>query len=285
MPPAPEEPFDQETPWRSALGLRVLSAVVGQVEEKDCQGMELFGDSTWCLSAMKQPGVLGLSYGIEERDMWSEKMSNVFKMPTQLYDCFIPPRQSPPIAGTAPNATQSCQSHPGHCYETQYQAHRICLGPEQKTINGRRYETLAMHLRGRRRLSTHVKIDSEGTEWAVLEQLLASPEDQDKIRTLEMEVHFSFVPEGDSDEAKQMKEQELLEYRAGLMERLLDKFAVTGTNLEVYRQDWRPEEMCPRKSCQEPALHLPRGLSMDQFAISYMHRDLLPPSQRKLAAQ
>ena len=31
-----------------------------------------------------------------------------------------------------------------------------------------------------------------GSEWTVLEQLLASDEDQAKIRTLDMEIHFGF---------------------------------------------------------------------------------------------
>merc|ERR1712217_1178 len=96
-----------------------------------------------------------------------------------------------------------------------------------------------------------------------------------------MEVHFSFVPEGDSDEAMKMEEQALLEHRVRIMERLLERFVVTGSNLEVYREDWRPKEMCPRSSCDEPAIHLPKSLSMDQFAISYLNRDLLPKSSRQ----
>lgn len=140
--------------------------------------------------------MLGLSYGIEERDMWSEKMSNVFRMPTRLYDCFIPPQLSPPIAKTAPNGT-SCQGIQGHCYETPYESFRICLGAKAGNISGRQYVTLQEHLVDRPPLSTHLKIDTEGTEWAILEQFLASPEDQDKVRTLEMEVHFSYQHEGD----------------------------------------------------------------------------------------
>lgn len=275
MPRAKEKPYKTNTKWRSQLGERVLAAVTGQVTEKQCDGFELFGDHTWCLKAMRQKGVLGLSYGIEERDLWSEKMSNVFKMPTRLYDCFIPPRQSPPIAGTAPNGTRSCSSYPGHCYETPYQSFRICLGPEEREIDGRRYTTLEKHLRGRSRLSTHLKIDTEGTEWAILERLLASPEDLDKIRTLEMEVHFSYVPEGDDPEARLLPEQERLERRVRVMERLQERFLVTGTNLEVYRESWHPEKECRRARCNEPAVHLTWGMSVDQFAVSYVHKDLV----------
>lgn len=90
MPRARKNPFKTDTPWRSELGERVLQAVVGRATEEQCDGFELFGDSTWCNRAMRQPGVLGFSYGIEERDLWSEKMSNVFKMETR------PPAGRPP---------------------------------------------------------------------------------------------------------------------------------------------------------------------------------------------
>lgn len=236
LPPGEVQPtWQHETPWRVALGERLLVASVGTLTEEQCDGFELFGDSTWCKKVMKRKGVrvLGLSYGIEERDLWSEKMSNVYGMRTKLFDCFIPPARSPPMAGTAPNGTKDCGRWPGHCYQTAYEPYRVCLGAENKVIHGRKYETLSQHLAGRPRLSTHLKIDSEGTEWAVLEQFLASPADQDRVRTLEMEVHFSYVPEGDDPKARGLSEKARLERRVSVMERLLERFAVSGSGLEA----------------------------------------------------
>jgi len=279
MPRMRKNPFRADTPWRTELGERVLKAVAGSVTEQECDGFELFGDHTWCLRAMREKGVLGFSYGIEERDRWSEMMSNLFKMETRLYDCFIPPERSPPIARTAPNATQSCQGVGYHCYETPYQSFRICLGPEAATKNGRKYETLAQHLDGRPPLSTHLKIDSEGTEWSILERFLESAEEQDKVRTLEMEVHFSFVHEGDSAAVGSQEERELIESRVRILERLLERFACTGTTLEVYQEGWSLDEKCPDSSCEEPPLHLRHGMSMDQFAVSYVNKALLQAKQ------
>jgi hypothetical protein len=261
--------------WREDLGERIVAAVTPYAwAERRCGGFRLFGDSTWCLNAMHGSNVLGLSYGIEERDLWSEMMSNVFHMPTKLYDCFTPPARSPPIAGTAPNGTVSCQGRDDHCYESPYESFRTCLGPEAMRVNSRSYETLQQHLQGRAPLSTHVKIDTEGTEWGVLEQLVASEVDQDKIRTLEMEVHFSYRTEGDRS-SQRMPQKQFLERNAGVLEKLRDKFVVTGSTLEVYREDWHPEKECARH-CVEPAVHIP-SMSVDQFAVSYVHRDLLLP--------
>eukprot|EP00972_Heterocapsa_arctica_P034464 5074451-Heterocapsa_arctica.AAC.1 len=92
----------------------------------------MFGDQTWCMKAMRdREGIIALSFGIEERDLYSEYMSRKFTMPTRLFDCFIEPEKSPPMAGTAPNATGDCDyQNGGHCYESPYESFRVCLGPE-----------------------------------------------------------------------------------------------------------------------------------------------------------
>merc|ERR1719203_2584185 len=97
---------------------------------------------------MKRKDVVGLSFGIEERDLYSEYLSNKFGHRTRLFDCFQQPRDSPPLAGTAPNATQACQWGQGHCYEAPYESYRVCLGPEKTNIEGREFDTL--HNRGPR---------------------------------------------------------------------------------------------------------------------------------------
>ena len=167
-------------------------------------------DMTWCLKAVQTTwgtlqadgGVLGLSYGIEQRDLWSEKMSNLYKVPTRLYDCFQRPDDSPTLGGKAPNATGKCNDEGLHCYETQYQVYEVCSGPETATIKGRKYESLESHLQDRQRLSVHLKIDTEGSEWEVLAWLLSSPDDMNKIRTLDMEVHLGWVADSARSSAR-----------------------------------------------------------------------------------
>ena len=172
---------------------------------------------------------------IEERDLYSEYMSRVYQMPTRLFDCFIETEKSPPMAGTAPNATGPCDPNRGHCYESPYRSFRVCLGPEATVIHGRRYNTLAKELEGRGPLSTHVKIDVEGSEWSILEQLLESDEDQDKVRTLDMEIHFGFRAASERAYDK-WSEKKRLEREISIIERLNVRYIVTGTTLETYRQ-------------------------------------------------
>jgi len=40
----------------------------------------MFGDQTWCMKAMRdRDGIIALSFGIEERDLYSEYMSRVYQ--------------------------------------------------------------------------------------------------------------------------------------------------------------------------------------------------------------
>eukprot|EP00392_Amoebophrya_sp_AT5.2_P006829 g6841.t1 len=148
LPPAPRPyPYTSETAWRVELGERVLRAVTplgnlgncgAQQEQGTGQGFKLFGDSTWCEKAVKVsaetrrriPDLVGLSFGIEERDLWSEKMSTWFEVPTMLFDCYQDPARSPALAGKAPNATKACGEDAGHCYSTAYYPNRLCLGDD-----------------------------------------------------------------------------------------------------------------------------------------------------------
>merc|ERR1719253_1832663 len=43
--------------------------------------------------------------------------------------------------------------------------------------------------------------------------------------------------------------------------------------MEVYRQEWQPEKECGKGGCGEPPIHIP-SMSVDQFAVSYINRDL-----------
>ena len=190
------------------------------------------------------------------------------------------------MAGTAPNATGSCDGgNGGHCYESPYQSFRVCLGPRATVIEGRRYNTLAKELEGRGPLSTHVKIDVEGSEWTILEQLLASDEDQDKIRTLDMEIHFGFRSASERD-YDSWGERKRLEREVSIIEGLHRRFHVTGTTLETYRQGWRPDDDCPQQQCHEPIVHMAGGFSPQMFAVSFVNRKLATvarPTVRPLA--
>ncbi|CAK9008063.1 Uncharacterized protein SCF082_LOCUS9704 [Durusdinium trenchii] len=197
LPPAKVWPYKVKTSWRIDLGQRILKAVTPQITEEMCEGFHLFGDVTWCQKAFTAPptALVGLSYGIEERDIWSELMSQK-GLHTKLYDCFIPPDKSTPISGKAPNGTKKCKGVENKpCYSATYESYRICLGAEAKVEEGRRFETLLPHLTPYPPLSVHLKIDTEGSEWTVLEQLMESPE-KSKIRTLDMEVHFGWDNQG-----------------------------------------------------------------------------------------
>lgn len=289
LPPANVWPYETRTPWKLELGERLLVAVTPAIGEGPCGGFELFGDQSWCRKALpsqsSQPGILGLSFGIEERDMWSETFSNQFKTPTKVFDCFIPLEKSPPMSGTAPNATghAGCEGKAredrhlsfSHCYETAYWPVRACLGSNSETLEGRTYETLDTHLRGRQPLSAHVKIDVDGSEWSVLERLIASDEDMDKIRTLDMEVHFGFRAGSERRAVEGLDAQGRIQREVKLMEGLLRKFWVTGTTLEVHRMGWTPETDCPKQTCRQPWVHTAGGFSLEQFAISYVNKRLV----------
>lgn len=278
LPPATFWPYKSRTDWRVEYGKRILDAVTPKVKKAECNGFHLYGDVCWCNKAFDQgvaPALLGLSYGIEERDIWSELIS-ARKLRTKLYDCFIPPERSTPISGKAPNGTRKCdgvESKP--CYTTKYESYRICLGSEEKKQEGRRFETLLPHLKGLPPLSVHLKIDTEGSEWAVLDQLMKSPEDWDKIRTLDMEVHFGWNNAGNPDHVKNLPPKERLGIEVEIMERLLEKFHCTGSTLEVYRQGWNPKDNCKGGTCNEPPVYLPGGFSVEMFAVSYVNKELL----------
>eukprot|EP00913_Durusdinium_trenchii_P016091 g15125.t1 len=170
LPPPPFWPYTGRTDWKIQLGQRALASVtpLEEVTEQRCAGFYLLGDQTWCNKAFDGShgvGKIGLSFGIEERDIWSEL----------LFDCFIPPDRSPPISGTAPNNSECPKNAFGEpklaeiCYGASYQSFRLCLAGQDVTAGGRRYGTLEAQLRGWPKLSVHLKIDVEGSEWDVLE--------------------------------------------------------------------------------------------------------------------
>lgn len=65
-----------------------------------------------------------------------------------------------------------------------------------------------MHLKSRARLSVHLKIDTEGSEWEELEWLVKSPVDMDKIRSFDMEVHIGWLSASASRERRELTSQQ-----------------------------------------------------------------------------
>lgn len=286
--PNPEPwPYVKRSEKLIKLGERAVKAATGVVQEELCGGWYMFGDMTWCLKALQTKwgteqedgGVIGLSYGIEQRDLWSEKMSNLYRVPTRLYDCFQRPDDSPTLGGKAPNATGKCAEDGDHCYETPYQVFQICSGPETDSIQGRRYESLESHLQDRKRLSVHLKIDTEGSEWEVLAWLLSSPEDMNKIRTLDMEVHLGWVADSArrSSARASMSSTARLDYDIRLLEDLGKFFRCTGSSMEVLAEGWGNDGRGAKCGgvCQEPAAYAAGGFPVSQFAISFVHPDLV----------
>jgi len=103
----------------------------------------------------------------------------------------------------------ACTDDGPACYEMPYDSNRVCLRASAATIDGRDFETLELHLEDRGLLSTYVKMDVEGSEWDVLENLLSNEELQNKIRTLDMEVHFGSTGEGPQNPGEQEVKREV----------------------------------------------------------------------------
>jgi len=279
LPVAASWPYKTQRTWSTDLGERIVRSAIPspKVNEDACGGFKLFGDSAWCLAAFADAparNLQGLSFGIEERDLWSETMSNFFHMPTKLYDCFQDPKKSPPLSMTAPNAAGPCRGKQSHCYETPYQAFRTCLGPDSGVLEGRNYTTLAQLLQGQAPLSTHVKMDVEGSEWSVLEALLSNAADLAKIRSLDIEVHFGFAAASEA-QRRQKNPEEALRREVSIFEKLARSFLAVGSNVETNAEGWDPGASCSRALCEEPLVHTRGGFPVNQFAVSFVNPALL----------
>jgi len=313
VPAWEEKALFTQTQWQAKMGDRLFkAATVDKKAWESCGTFVAFGDSSWCAKAMpeqKDKGprrgmhfyevkesvpesktssadLVGLSYGIQGSDLWSETMSNMYNMKTKLYDCYFD--------GSSPHQTygpmikdlyskEGCTSDKRACYATPYEAKHVCVdaGFSEKIVakNGREYEPLSLALKDRKPLSVHLKMDVEGSEWPVLEQLLQSKEDMAKIRTLDMEVHLQNEPtiEGShpqNDEAGVAR-------RVAIMEGLAQKFAVTGSTLEHYHKELHGSFSKKRKEdpnfeiAKPNTVYTSNGFSMDQYCVSYVNPKLL----------
>lgn len=196
----------------------------------------------WCDKIMSKlktlNNITGLSYGISTWDTWSQYLANQYDMPTHLYDCFTTENTSKPIEQ----------------FHTPYERHDICLGNTSKIDeSGRKWETIRMHLTGRKPLSVLVKMDIEGFEWFTLPDFLNDPASISAVRQLDLEFHF----------CKYLGNQIL-----SIFHKLLDNFVVTGRYPNDSQERIKEFNMKKDDICKANGLP---GI----FSVSYVNKRLL----------
>jgi len=211
-----------------------------------------------------------LSFGIEETDPWSELMSSQYFLNTRLFDCYIESTKGPMFNDMHGNHSREKPCTDRGCYSVPYERNRICVDGTAKEVGGKKFLTLQDTLRGRESLSTHVKMDVEGSEWTVLEQLLNSEEDLDKIRTLDMELHLEYQLSGGMP----------LEKRVEIIEQLAKRYAVSGSTIQplfraMHEEFGREQTKNSSYAKNPPGIYNSAGMPLDQWCISFVNRKLL----------
>lgn len=312
--PGREALFDNLEEWRGKLGERLVKAASASYAMKKCGSFVSFGDYTWCKKAMPREsspefkkgfmgihdyvvntknqrtkdispeGFVGLSYGIMTSDLWSELMSNMYFVKTKLFDCYFNGSTGPMANDFHNNHSKQNPCISRSCYSVEYEVNKVCIddstgGSELFTAkNDRQYEPFRRQLKSRKPLSTFIKMDVEGSEWQSLEWLLENKKEMDKIRTLDMEMHFNkkVTPDGHTKVT-----QESMTKNVQIIERLAEHFAVTGSTIEVLlRNSVRNMEIKREANMkyapERPAeLYTPDGLSLEQVCMSFVNRKLL----------
>lgn len=307
-------PFIQVRPEALEYGARLLRAAHAPRDTLGgCHGFVSFGDFTWCSSVMpkespgakqglygpvsagapgveKQPEMVGISFGIRDRDMWSELLSNRYNVPTQLYDCYWDEDKGPmgtkQLTRLAMNKTEGCphwQDEGGQCYNTAYFPHKVCIDKTEQNIhtNGRvlKFEPLEKPLKDKKPLSVFMKIDIEGSEWDSLEWLLSSPSDIEKIRSLDMEAHMQYYKSGNKENGPAEMEK-----KVKIMEELSQYFVVVGSTVAAQHEEWEKKMRRMRKTSGpdakmvEPLVYANDALYLQRYSISFVNRKLLPTS-------
>merc|ERR1712217_376561 len=167
-----------------------------------------------------------------------------------------------------------------HCYSVAYETKKVCID-DHSVDNGtfiakdRTYQPLSMALKGRKNLSIFLKLDIEGSEWATLERLLANEEHMAKIRTIDMEVHIHWdtTPKGHG-----YMSPETLTHNVELMEKLAEKFMVTGSDIERYMKTMYKHYRQLRKKDSSfmdryfRDVYLEGGIDFVQYCVSFVNR-------------
>eukprot|EP00929_Paragymnodinium_shiwhaense_P084933 TRINITY_DN45449_c0_g1_i1.p1 TRINITY_DN45449_c0_g1~~TRINITY_DN45449_c0_g1_i1.p1 ORF type:complete len:473 (-),score=103.52 TRINITY_DN45449_c0_g1_i1:218-1636(-) len=287
------------------FGDRLVRAATVTDAMHSCQSFFSFGDYTWCDKAMpaetlyaewnpwsgKRCNVTGssqsllegmnkqreanhgqfegLSFGIEELDVWSELMSNMFFVKSRLYDCYINPPNGPMYNDWHGSHSTEKQCKDQRCYSIGYEINKECLDTEQYVKEKRTYKSLHDYLQGAGNLSKFVKMDVEGSEWGVLSDLLKNEEDMAKIRSLDMEVHMGAMNHGFT-----------MDQKVGIMEDLAKKFAVTGSTIQLQGEAEtdefnRQREKDPQFLRRWDMPHSSSGIPLAAYCISFVNRALL----------
>jgi len=300
--------------WRVDLAGRLVRAAGAHDAMASCGKFLSFGDYTWCMKAMPRESdpsfrkiyggisefvvdgnisapptnpddFVGLSFGIRTSDAWSELMSSMFRVRTDLFDCYFEGTDGPMVQDRHKGYSKEKPCMARGCYTAAYKAHRVCNDDTTANAtrftagNGKTYEPLHLALHGRPRLSTFVKMDVEGSEWASLERLLRDEGDLAKIRTLDMEIH---VGRDATPEGMRKVTRETATRNVEIMEKLAEKFAVTGSSLETYvanvlRGYGEARRRDPKYvDTVHPAnVYTKDGVNLDQYTISFVNRALL----------
>lgn len=318
--------YDAHHPEREALGDRLLAALrVENATQLRCRGTISFDEYTLCLKALpaQRPVVRGNkkteesikwgwirrgeqnlpgqprgqdfllhSFGVRDRDKFSEFLSNRFSVPSVLYDCFFDGDIGPMVTknlfnSRADDATRGpCPDYnERECYGAPYEVRRECLGVadglRNLSLHVRSFRSLSSVLRGRAPLSVFLKLDIEGSEWEVLDQLLSDEELMGKIRTINMEAHMIMYSGAPMPRNGKYSEKNFpLERKVAVMERLAEKFAVVGSTVGPKHKAMGFDigEKCKEDGSfvmREPKVYPTGGLNMGQYALSLVNRAVL----------
>merc|ERR1719310_297763 len=155
------------------------------------------------------------------------------------------------------------------CYTIPYDYHRICLSNVSEIVDGYKFESLGDHLHGRKDHSVFIKMDVEGSEWPTLDALTKDEDMIKKIRTLDLEIHLTFAGGIGYD----------FQRRVEVLERLKDKFAVTGSNIRamfsVAQQDFDNRRKTDPSFKNTFDISPSNGMPLVQYVMSFVNRDLL----------
>eukprot|EP00929_Paragymnodinium_shiwhaense_P001743 TRINITY_DN101979_c0_g1_i1.p1 TRINITY_DN101979_c0_g1~~TRINITY_DN101979_c0_g1_i1.p1 ORF type:complete len:476 (-),score=105.22 TRINITY_DN101979_c0_g1_i1:68-1495(-) len=238
-------------------------------DEGSMRGYVWMDGSVKATRELNNGNIEGLSYGIGENDPWSEMMSSMFWLSTRLYDCNNNSKTGPfvqDMRGTHNRDSNPCTER--HCYTVGYEKNLICLADREETVDGRRYLPLHNAIENRPPMSALIKIDVEGNEWGVLDQLTKTEADLAAIRSLDVKLNFaaqSSVP---------------LDRRVEIVEELASKFAVTGSTIEPLfknlKADFDKDRSKDASYMRGPSvMYASSGFPLDQFSMSFVNRKLL----------
>jgi len=295
-------------PWRMELGDRIVRAASAKDAMRSCGSFYSFGDVVFCKKAMpmetetgkanvlysgrnyiikegqakaiaknlpKPDEFIALSYGIEGGDLFSEIMSNSYGVKTQLFDCYFEGNHGPAAIPYVNLSSGGAPCTKRNCYSTSYEMNRVCVNESYAkrgaNEDGRLFEPLSSALEAQKPLSVFLKMDVEGAEWETFRKLLNNPEEMDKLRTINFEIHLN---RGGPKRATKESLTEMVE----ILEKLSKKFAVTGSTIDLlHRVNLRQYAAGKLNPDATKGSHVfsKQGIPLDQYCISFVNRKLL----------